>query len=177
MLGQGLRVVLGFCKRLTVTTRGIELTLQVDQITGLTNILKEREVDDVPGLRVSFTHPTEDPDDAMYWAKEIIRISQLGANYRGPSLPSWSQLVHEQPDLLIRQRSVVALPRTLHMAQFVFQVVLEAGWVGARTITERNAKLPHARNAIAQPLTEFILCAPCRAQPLGHNIGGERRDR
>jgi hypothetical protein len=56
-LGNGLRVVTGWARRLTVTTRGLRMLLEVDEITGRTDVLEREEVPFSPGVTVRISRP------------------------------------------------------------------------------------------------------------------------
>jgi hypothetical protein len=93
MLGNGLRVVMGLLRKLTVETRGVRLRLEVDEVTGETDF-KSEDIGPTIGLTV-IVHPSEDiwdqnyhhPDDWL--ARRTIAVSQSGGNYTGPSCPWW----------------------------------------------------------------------------------------
>jgi hypothetical protein len=86
MLGNGLRVVTAWARRLTVETRGARLTLQVDEVTGRTTVTRRERIPAAPGLTVIL--PATREDDA-YLARQTLALAKCGFVYNGPSLPQW----------------------------------------------------------------------------------------
>jgi hypothetical protein len=86
MLGNGLRVVMAWARRLAVETRGQRLTLAVDDATGRTTITHRERIDRAPGLTV-FVRVADVDDDHL--ARVTLALAGQGAIYHGPSLPHW----------------------------------------------------------------------------------------
>jgi hypothetical protein len=86
MLGNGLRVVMAWARELTVETRGVRLTLALDDATGHTTVKRCERIAETPGLTVIV--PSDDAD-ADYLARLTLQLAGRGTVYDGPSLPHW----------------------------------------------------------------------------------------
>jgi hypothetical protein len=86
MLGNGLRVVMAWARQLIVQTRGVRLSLIVDESTGHTTVVDRHGIPDAPGLVVVVR--ADGPDDGAL-AKRTIGLSEHGFVYVGPSSPWW----------------------------------------------------------------------------------------
>jgi hypothetical protein len=86
MLGNGLRVVMAWARQLIVETRGVRLSLKLDEITGHTLTIEREKIQHAPGLTVRLQ--ASNADDAGL-ARRIIRLARFGFIYDGPSLPQW----------------------------------------------------------------------------------------
>ena len=93
MLGNGLRVCMGWARRAIVTTRGVRMRLEVDGLTGGTVVLARESVPLSPGVTVEL--PGHLPWDQGYQgqdirlAKLVIDAACVGDDYSGPSSPWW----------------------------------------------------------------------------------------
>ena len=106
MLGNGLRVVTGaiaaYDGTIAVTTRGHRLTLAVDKISGLTEVLSDEPAPDKPGTEIDIAMPSAYlRDDAKQMAELSIAVARQGEQYTGPSLPAWYSAADPQ-DLFAR---------------------------------------------------------------------------
>jgi Histidine kinase-, DNA gyrase B-, and HSP90-like ATPase len=92
-LGNGLRVCMGWARRLTVTTRGVLMRLEVDELTGGTVVLERESVPLTPGVTVEL--PGDLPWDRGYQGQDtrlarlVIDAACVGVDYYGPSSPWW----------------------------------------------------------------------------------------
>jgi hypothetical protein len=87
MLGNGLRVVTAWARLFIVETRGVRLTLRVDEVTGHTDIVRQEAISLAPGLTIRLPL-SDDPDDAGI-ANLTLALARYGSVYDGPSLPHW----------------------------------------------------------------------------------------
>jgi len=87
MLGNGLRVVMGWARRLSVETQGCRLVLEVDETTGKTIVTEREDVEPLPGLRVTLA--CEDSSDGERLAELTLALAGVGPCYSGPSSPWW----------------------------------------------------------------------------------------
>ena len=86
MLGNGLRVVTAWARLFIVETRGVRLTLRVDEVTGHTDIVRQEAISLAPGLTIRLPL-SDDPDDAGI-ANLTLALARYGSVYDGPSLPA-----------------------------------------------------------------------------------------
>lgn len=86
MLGNGLRVVTAWARTMIVETRGIRLTLEVDEATGRTAVVQREDVARAPGLTVQL-RAQHQYDAAL--ARLTIGLAGHGFVYSGPSCPWW----------------------------------------------------------------------------------------
>ena len=86
MLGNGLRVVMAWARKLVVETRGVRLALEVNEADGSTIVTARDVIPHRPGLRVLLQ--AENPDDADLSALTIA-LADWGFTYTGPSSPHW----------------------------------------------------------------------------------------
>jgi DNA topoisomerase VI subunit B len=90
MLGNGLRVVMGtiaaYDGTIAVTTRGHRLTLAVDKIRGLTEVLSDEPAPDKPGTEIDITMPSAFVrDDAKLDSRAVDRRRATGGAIHGPA--------------------------------------------------------------------------------------------
>lgn len=95
MLGNGLRVVMGavtgYEGRITVASRGVEMDLAINPVTGDTIISAKRDVTYAHGLTVTLKFPRPIFDAYAYgYARESIEIARGGGRpYTGHSQKQW----------------------------------------------------------------------------------------
>jgi hypothetical protein len=102
MLGNGLRVVMAWARELTVETRGVRLTLAVNDVTGRTVVQRRETIAMAPGLSVIV--PGDDDGMVDGLARLTLALADQGTVYAGPSQPHWygpqdmARLLQAAPD-------------------------------------------------------------------------------
>jgi hypothetical protein len=108
MLGNGLRVVMGavcaYQGTIAVTTRGHRLSLRVNKVTGMTEVVADEAVADQPGTKVEISLSVFTGMEERYVQQAIAASG--GNVYTGPARPEWFDAT--DLGLLLRRNTTVA---------------------------------------------------------------------